>query len=355
MQEVDYRYELFFELSPDLMCIAGFDGYFKKVNPAVADTLGYSFEELYARPINDFVHPDHKDITSRVRGELHQSKPLHHFENKYLTKSGGTVWLSWTTFPVENERLVFAVAKNITHTKSVEADRNRLLARLTQINDDLLQLNYATSDDLKSPVHSLLALFDLLDLSKVNDPDTRQLLEVVQYVGEKLKTKLNTHVDQLTAKSRDNIRAEQVDLKNSLNQVLQSINTLVRSSRATIQADFTKVPTIWFNPQWIKSILLNLITNAIKNARTDALPMIQISGKIAGDWKQLVISDNGAGFDAAKAKKELSEFSSTLQQNPDSKGMGLYLAQSQLTAFGGSMDIESKVGKGTTIVLSFKR
>src|SRR5688572_2995995 len=101
MSEPNFRYDLFFELSPDLLCIAGFDGYFKKINEAVSKTLGYSPEELYARPINDFVHPDHKQLTAKVRAELYRSKPLLNFENKYLTKNGETVWLSWTSLAVE--------------------------------------------------------------------------------------------------------------------------------------------------------------------------------------------------------------------------------------------------------------
>ncbi len=52
-----FNLELFFELSPDLLCVAGYDGYFKKINPTVSKTLGYTDEELFARPIDDFVHP----------------------------------------------------------------------------------------------------------------------------------------------------------------------------------------------------------------------------------------------------------------------------------------------------------
>lgn len=50
------NFEKFFDLSPDLLCVAGYDGYFKKVNPAVIKLLGYTNEELLARPINEFVY-----------------------------------------------------------------------------------------------------------------------------------------------------------------------------------------------------------------------------------------------------------------------------------------------------------
>ena len=69
-EEITYRFEHFFELSPDLLCIAGYDGFFKKINSAVSKILGYSNEELFSRPINDFVHVDDRDKTSRAREGL---------------------------------------------------------------------------------------------------------------------------------------------------------------------------------------------------------------------------------------------------------------------------------------------
>jgi PAS domain S-box-containing protein len=115
--------EYFFELSPDLLCIAGYDGYFKKINPAVSKTLGYSNEELFAKPINHFVYSDDKDITSRKRESIKKDIPLLNFENRYVTKSGDIIWLTWTSMPVNTQKVVFAIAKNITYKKKLEEYR----------------------------------------------------------------------------------------------------------------------------------------------------------------------------------------------------------------------------------------
>ncbi len=114
--------ELFFELTPDLLCIAGYDGYFKKINPAVSKTLGYTNEELLGRLISSFVHIEDQGITKETRNDviIRDKKPLTNFENRYITKSGKTVWLSWTSIPMESEELIFAVAKNVTHRKKLE-------------------------------------------------------------------------------------------------------------------------------------------------------------------------------------------------------------------------------------------
>ncbi|MFC3561505.1 PAS domain-containing protein [Pedobacter jamesrossensis] len=109
--------EYFFDLSPDLLCIAGYDGYFKKINPAVSKTLGYSDQELFARPINSFVHPDDQEITSKNRQNITKGQPLINFENRYITKSGDIIWLSWTSMPIKRDKMVFAIAKVIYKKK----------------------------------------------------------------------------------------------------------------------------------------------------------------------------------------------------------------------------------------------
>jgi PAS domain-containing protein len=65
--ESKYLFKHFFELSADLLCIAGFDGYFKRINPAVSQLLGYTNEELFSKPINDFIHIDDREYTSKLR------------------------------------------------------------------------------------------------------------------------------------------------------------------------------------------------------------------------------------------------------------------------------------------------
>ena len=113
--------EYFFDQSPDLLCIASFDGYFKKVNPAVSRTLGYTFKELYTRPIISFVHYLDKETTSTSRSKIiRKNIPLMHFENRYVTKSNETVWLSWTSMPMERDQVVFGIAKDITYRKKLE-------------------------------------------------------------------------------------------------------------------------------------------------------------------------------------------------------------------------------------------
>src|SRR3989337_2294672 len=312
MSRREFNYELLFELSSDLLCIAGYDGYFKKINPAVSMLLGYSMDELYARPIDDFVFHDDKHATISVRKELTKSKPLLNFENRYVTKSGEIVWLSWTSHPVDSEKLIFAIAKNITHKKRLEAERNILLANLTKVNNDLTQLTYTTSHDLRSPVNNFLSLFSLLDISKVSDKDTVELLQTIQIAGDNLKKTLNTYVEGLIEKHKIQTHIEEVSISQCLSNVLQSISSLIRSSNTTIHTDFSKLDKIKFNEAYLESIFLNLITNAIK------------------DFNQLIVSDNGLGFDMEKVRDKIFGFHQTFHNLDDSKGIGLYLVHTHV-------------------------
>jgi PAS domain S-box-containing protein len=112
----------FFNITPDLVCIAGKDGYLKKVNNAVMEVLGYSEKELLSKPIWEFVHPDDRQTTAKTRAAMIEGKVLRNFENRYLTKNGGVVWLEWTSIYNPDKELVFAIAKDISKRKKVEKE-----------------------------------------------------------------------------------------------------------------------------------------------------------------------------------------------------------------------------------------
>src|SRR6185437_23361 len=257
-----YNLELFFDLSPDLLCIAGFDGYFKKINPIVSKTLGYTNEELFARPIDDFVYPEDRDITSKKRDNIIKDNALFNFENRYVTKTGDIVWLSWTSMPIPSEQVVFAIAKNITHKKKLEEDRNGLLTNLTKINNDLKQLTYSTSHDLRLPVSNLLSVFNLLDTSKIQDEETLEFIGMLKSSTESLKDTLNNYVDVLSQKNVLSVHTEELDLDTSVDAVLHSLSSLIQNSKAKIHIDFSDFNKVRFNKAYLESVFLNLITNA---------------------------------------------------------------------------------------------
>jgi len=110
----------FFILSLDLLCIAGTDGYFKQLNPAFSRTLGYTTDELLARPFLDFVHPDDRAATLAEMEKLSRGAPTLHFENRYRCRDGAWKWLSWKVHPFPDEGLLYATARDVTEGKRIE-------------------------------------------------------------------------------------------------------------------------------------------------------------------------------------------------------------------------------------------
>lgn len=111
-----------FERTLDLVCIVDKPGWFKKINPAVIKTLGYSEAELFARPVSALIHPEDKKMTASKRSQLLNNTPLLNFQNRYISKSGDVVWLEWTSVYIPEKEVVFAIAKNITKRKEVEIE-----------------------------------------------------------------------------------------------------------------------------------------------------------------------------------------------------------------------------------------
>ena len=110
----------FFQLSPELMCIADPNGCFKKINPASMQLLGYSENELLAEPFIDFVHPEDRQPTlNEMSLQLQRGYSLN-FENRYRRKDGTYIWMSWKASFNKHEGLTYASARDITETKHAE-------------------------------------------------------------------------------------------------------------------------------------------------------------------------------------------------------------------------------------------
>jgi len=249
---------------------------------------------------------------------------------------------------------VYAIAKNVTHKKKLEEDRNALLANLTKINNDLKQLTYSTSHDLRSPVGNLLSVFSFLDVDRIQDSETLEFLHMLKTATEGLKHTLNNYVDSISMDQNLVVQTEIIQFDDAYNAVIKSLESLVMNSNTTITTDFLELEEIEFNRSFLESIFLNLITNSIKYARPETPPNIFIKSRSQNGVKQLIYDDNGMGFDLEKVRDKVFGLHQKFHDHADSKGIGLYLVYNHITSLGGHIALESKVNEGSRFIITFK-
>jgi PAS domain S-box-containing protein len=151
----------FFTLSLDMMCVADFDGYFKRLNPAWERVLGYTKDELLARPYKDFVHPDDHTSTATQEDTLYDGGHVLRFENRFRAKDGRYRWLEWVSSSYPSERRIYGIARDIT-------DRKEAKATIARYSRDLAAARQAQAENA-----SRLARL-------VSELEVRNLLTVVQ-------------------------------------------------------------------------------------------------------------------------------------------------------------------------------
>ena len=189
------EWEWFFEHSLEMMCIAGTDGRFRRVNPAFAQALGYTQEELVSRPFFDFIHPDDQERTMDELHALGRGSDSVNFENRYRDHAGEWRWIAWRVPALTpGARNLYAIARDVTDQKLVESQllhRARHDALTGLLNRAAFEdgLADAVSRSHRYPRHELaLFLVDLDGFKQVNDSRGHQAGDVLlQKVSNRLR------------------------------------------------------------------------------------------------------------------------------------------------------------------------
>lgn len=216
-----------FNFSIDMLCVAGFDGYFKQLNPAWEKTLGWTKKELQSKPYLDFVHPeDRKSIINAANG-LEGGKTVVIFDNRYLCKDGSYKWISWNAFPLIEEKLIFAVARDITEQKRVEEDLERAHYELElDVNVRTAELRQRTEDLLKERAFTENTLNALKDIFFVFDLEGKFL-------------RWNKAMNEVSGYSDEEIssmKPTEFFLKEDIERIEKAINKIIKEGYARIEA-----------------------------------------------------------------------------------------------------------------------
>src|SRR4030066_1281540 len=127
IKQVEEENRNLFTLSLDMLCIAGFDGYFKRLGPSWEKTRGFTMEKLCAKPFIEFIHPEDREKTIAEAQKLSTGIDVISFENRYLCKNGSYRWILWNATSSLKEELIFASARDVTEKKRAEAEIKKVM------------------------------------------------------------------------------------------------------------------------------------------------------------------------------------------------------------------------------------
>lgn len=209
-KQLELQLDKVFSFTPDILCIANTDGHFKKVNPAMCTLLGYSEEELVASPFLKFVHPADKDATATALIELLHGQPFYYIENRYITKSGETKWLAWTTTGAGTHGEFYCSAKDITEKKNLE--------HLLHTATNLARIGGWDVDLVKGTVYWSAMTREIMEVGPDFDPGIEDGLRFYKEgeSREKIKAALN---EAITTGATCDIEVEAVTAKGNVRWV----------------------------------------------------------------------------------------------------------------------------------------
>ncbi|MBE9120078.1 PAS domain S-box protein [Tychonema sp. LEGE 07199] len=163
----------FFSLSPDMLCVIGFDGYFKRINPAAEKILGYSPAEIVGQLFIEFVHPDDRQATLKEAESIAAGNSSVGFENRWRCRNGSYKWVAWTVSPFCEEELMYAIGRDVTDRKQAQESlqhSNSILRSVIESTPDLIFVkdlegryaiaNSALAQFLEKPIETIIGKDD---------------------------------------------------------------------------------------------------------------------------------------------------------------------------------------------------
>ena len=329
----------FFTLSLDMLCISSADGYFKRLSPAFSKTLGWSIEEMLARPFLDFIHPDdHAATLAEVERQVVAKKPVLQFENRFRHKDGSWRVLSWKSAPQPDGRM-YATARDVTDRREAEQRivrlNDELTARQTALqaaNAELEAFSYSVSHDLRAPLRHVDGYARMLveDVGEQLDAEPRRYLRAITDSARRMGQLIDDLLS-LSRLGRKSLEPREVDMRALAEEALADL------SPAPAVVTIGVLPTVRGDRVLLRQLWANLLSNALKySAPRGAEARIDISGDTTGDWVSYAVRDNGVGFDMRYADKLFGVFQRLHSSEQfEGTGVGLAIVQRVLHRHGG--------------------
>lgn len=223
--------------------------------------------------------------------------------------------------------------------------------RLSKLNEDLDHYLYAVSHNLKSPTNNLEALVNMVkkDVDASEMPD-RELIDAMQKSILRLNANVNTLTTVIKSHKTPYEEEDELEIDEVVEEIVEENFELLK--KAHIRKVLEK-NTMHYSRAALKSILYNLLTNAVKYARPGSTPEITITTSEVEGRLQLTVSDNGLGFDTEKNRNKMFNIFTRFHDHVEGAGIGLYTIKNIIEKKGGRIEVQSEINKGTIFTVTF--
>jgi PAS domain S-box-containing protein len=339
----------FFDLALDFMAVADAKGYFVRVNPMFERTLGYSMEELLARPFAAFIHPDDVDATQEVYSAQAAGAAVSGFENRYRCKDGSYRWLLWSAIATD-EGLIYATARDVTERKLMEDELRASREQALEASRLKSEFVASVSHEIRTPLNGVIGMTDLLRDTFL-DPLQLEYVDALGASGEALLGVISDVLDfsKIEAGYLELDRTD-FELRGAVAEVCEMLAGPARAKGLEIGhwVDAEVPLRVNGDRARLRQILLNLLSNAVKFTATGEITVHVCSQ--AHDQVRFSVADTGLGIDSEQAPALFEAFAQADQSTTreyGGTGLGLAISRQLVELMGGRIGAESRDGGGS--------
>ncbi|MGZ3813795.1 MAG: PAS domain-containing sensor histidine kinase [Mucilaginibacter sp.] len=313
------------------------------------DKVKLSIDEVVS-----FFELEHRDaMRAAIDNIVKYSQPFD-LELLFRTAKNNQLWLRVKGVAVIDEygkcitaRCIF---QNIDYIKKKELDVQNAVNLLSDQNKRLQNFAYIVSHNLRSHTGNLKFMVNLHDQTDVAD-DKKEIFTHIKSISDSLKTTIEHLSEIVKIQAEIGKERKRLDLESTFKNVMSILENNIESAHAVIEYDFSKCPDVNYIPAYLESIFQNLLTNSLKYKHPDRAPLIKCYSSREGGHVYLYFEDNGLGIDMERFGDNVFGMYKTFHQNPEAKGIGLFITRNQIEALGGTISLESKVNEGTKFTI----
>lgn len=307
---------------------------------------------------NDRVHPDDRSTYYQdIQDHFESKTPFYTNEHRIRCKDGNYKWILDRGKVISRNKKgevlrIIGTHSDINHQKKREGDFQKTIGLIQSQNDRLMNFAHIVSHNLKSYSGNFESLLEMIKETDSVD-EKLEYFEYLQDVSSGLSETI-VHLNEIVAvKTNINASTQSLNLRECIDKTIQILQGDIQSKNAIIQNAVPAGLDMTYNPAYLESILLNLISNGLKYAHKERRPLIKVETIVLGEQVILQISDNGIGLDLTKFGDRVFGMYQTFHGNEDAKGVGLFLTKNQLTAMGDDICVRSAVGEGSEFQITF--